>query len=113
MKLDIKSRKFSVTGAMRKHIENKIRTNLQCFGHKIRELKVTLCDINANKGGIDKRCSVRLFLPRAKDIVINDTKADLYAAIDSAIRRAQKSMHRAVKRKSRRKKRQRLSFQTC
>jgi putative sigma-54 modulation protein len=58
-----------------------------------------LKDINGPRGGVDKLCQVRLTLPRLRDIVIEDTQADLYVAIDRAADRASRTLNRRLARK--------------
>lgn len=48
---------------------------------------VGLAAINGPRGGVDKRCQIVLKLAGQNSIVIEDTEADLYFAIDRACER--------------------------
>lgn len=45
---------------------------------------IRLADINGSRGRVDKRCQIELKLAGQDSIVIEDTKANLYFAIDRA-----------------------------
>ncbi len=66
------------------------------------DLRVRLSDINGPHGGDDKRCLVEIQMPRLKPIVLDETNADMYAAIDRAADRAFQTVSRETERYSRR-----------
>lgn len=51
-----------------------------------------LSDINGLRGGAYKCCHLRVVLPGLFDVVVKDTEADLYVAIDRAADRAQRTV---------------------
>ena len=55
--------------------------------------------INADRGGIDKRCRLVAALRRHGVVVAEATHADLYAAVDEAAGRIRRSVTRAVTRR--------------
>ena len=57
-----------------------------------------LQDVNANRGGIDKRCSVVVALRRHGVVAAEETHADLYVAIDTVAHRLRRAVKRNVKR---------------
>jgi ribosome-associated translation inhibitor RaiA len=57
-------------------------------------------DINADRGGIDKRCRLVAALRRRGVVVAEATHADLYAAVDEAAARIRRSATRAVTRRT-------------
>ena len=60
---------------------------------------VRLSDINGPRGGEDKCCHIQVALAHLPDVVIEDTEADLYAAIDRAADRAAHTVGRRLMRK--------------
>jgi ribosome-associated translation inhibitor RaiA len=62
----------------------------------MRKLHVSLSDINGPRGGRDKRCKIQVQLAGGKDVLIEDTEADLYHAIDRAAERADRAVVRRV-----------------
>ena len=98
MQLDIQARDFTLTDALAAYIERRIRFILGSRYDQIKRINITLMDINGPRGGLDKRCQVRISLPRIRDIVIEDTQADLYIAIDRAADRAGRTLNRKLNR---------------
>lgn len=88
MQIDIQARGFALTGALRGYAERRLCYALACIGNRIRKVTVRLSDINGPRGGEDKRCQVRMVLAGMPGVVVQNTEADLYAAIDRATERA-------------------------
>ena len=99
MNLHIQSKTFSLTGALKQYVKRKVDSVIQQRADHIQRINVNLSDINGPHGGIDKRCQVHLVIPRMPDIVIQDTQANLYNAIDSAISRAKVALSRKLARR--------------
>jgi ribosome-associated translation inhibitor RaiA len=59
---------------------------------------VRLSDINGPHGGADKRCHLQVMLNGLPDVVVEDTEADLYIAIDRATDRAGRTVVRKLNR---------------
>lgn len=98
MRIIIQSQGFVMTEALRAYVEQRIRTALGWSVARLRRIAVFLSDINGPRGGIDKRCKIELQLSGGKAVIIEDTEADLYAAIDRAAGRADQTLMRRVRR---------------
>lgn len=98
MQLDIQAREFSLTEALRNHAELRLRSTLTCFNGHIQQIDMRLSDINGPRGGSDKRCQVRIVLSGQPDVVIEDTQADLYLAINRSVERAGRTVQRRLDR---------------
>jgi ribosome-associated translation inhibitor RaiA len=59
-------------------------------------VKLSLADINGPRGGVDKKCQISLALAGHNNIVIEDTEADLYIAIDRASERCARTLTRRL-----------------
>jgi len=88
MQFDIQARNFSLTKALRDYIEKRIRFALDARDEHIQRVMVRLSDINGPRGGEDMCCHIQIILPHLPDVVIEDTEADMYVAIDKASDRA-------------------------
>ena len=55
-----------------------------------------LTDENGPRGGVDKRCALRISLPGQQAIVIEQQESNLYVAIDAAAERAGRAVSRHV-----------------
>jgi len=96
MKIGIQCRGFSLTGA----IAGRIHKRLACLlGRGIRGLRrvdVTLSDLNGPRGGIDKRCLIKVSIDGLRPVIIEDVESDLYMAIDRAAGRASRTVVRRM-----------------
>lgn len=98
MQIDIQARNFPLTSALRGHIERRLGFALSTRDDHILRITVRLSDINGPRGGADKCCHIQVVLPHLPDVVIEDTEADLYAAIDRAADRAGRTVGRRLAR---------------
>jgi ribosomal subunit interface protein len=98
MQIDIQARDFSLTQSLRSHVERRLGFALGPRYDRISRILVRLSDINGPRGGRDKRCRLHLVMPGRANVVIEDTRADLYAAIDCAADRAARTVARKLAR---------------
>ena len=99
MRIDIQAHRFSVTEALRSHIERRLFSVLSSSDEQIQRVDIRLSDINGPRGGADKCCRVRVVLSGLPDIVVDDFDIDMYVAIDRAANRAGRTVQRRVTRK--------------
>ena len=99
MQIDIQARDFSLTGALRSHAERRLHFALSSCDDHIQRIVMRLSDINGPRGGADKRCHLQVVLKGLPDVVIEDTEADLYVAIDRATDRAGRTVVRKIDRR--------------
>ena len=98
MRIDIQALGFDLTPALRAHTERRIHFALGWATTQVSRLCVRLSDLNGPRGGEDKRCQMRISLAEAPEVVIEDTQADLYEAIDRAAERAGRTVGRRLER---------------
>ena len=98
MHIDIQARDFSLTPALRSHVERRVGFALSTRYDRINRILVRLSDINGPRGGNDKCCRLCVMLPGQVDVVIEDTQANLYVAIDRAADRAGRAVSRKLAR---------------
>ncbi len=55
-----------------------------------------MSDLNGPKGGVDKRCLVRVSGPHRLDVTIEERGSDMYTAIDRATARAKHALLREL-----------------
>jgi ribosomal subunit interface protein len=98
MKIEIQARNFSMTHALRKHIERRLGFALStCYRH-VKRILVRISDVNGPRGGNDKRCHLEVILP-GRTVVVEKTEVDLYAAINRAAARAGRTVLRQLRRR--------------
>ncbi|MDO9392748.1 MAG: ribosome-associated translation inhibitor RaiA [Methylotenera sp.] len=98
MQLDIQTNGFSITEGIRHYTTQRMQFALDRNDGQIIHARVSLADINGPRGGIDKRCQINLALVGQNNIVIEDTEADLYVAIDRASGRCERTLVRRLER---------------
>jgi len=98
MKINIQTRDFLLTDALRSHVKRRLDFALSARDEHIQRVVVRLFDINGPRGGADKCCHIQVVLTHLTDVVIKDTEADLYAAIDRAANRAGRTTARRLAR---------------
>jgi len=98
MHIEIQARDFSLTKALRSHIERRLTFALSTRHDQIKRILVRLSDINGPRGGNDKCCQLQVILPGQADVVIEDTQSNLYVAIDRAANRASRTVSRKLAR---------------
>jgi len=96
MHIDIQTQGFELTEGLRHYTERHLAFGLGRSAHQVRRVAVFLADINGPKGGIDKRCRIRVNLAPSLEVVVEDNQADLYQAIDRAAERVGRTVARHV-----------------
>jgi putative sigma-54 modulation protein len=98
MQIDMQARNFTLTKALRGYIERRLGFALSARVDHIQRTEVRLPGINGPRGGKDKCCHIQVVLPHLPDVVIEDTKVDIYAAINRATDRAGRAVGRRLAR---------------
>ena len=98
MRIQINKRNVEVNEALRAHVERRLGFAFGRFGERIARVIVRFSDTNGHRGGVDKRCQIDVDLRPAGSVRVEDTDADLSAAVDRAAERASRSLTRAIER---------------
>ena len=96
MQLDIQTNGFTLTDGIRNYATRRMQFALDRNDGHIMHVKVSLADINGPRGGVDKKCQISLALAGHANIIIEDTEADLYVAIDRASDRCARTLSRRL-----------------
>lgn len=88
------------TGAdrLRELAVSRVQFALRRMSWLVPRADVQLSDVNGPRGGVDKRCQVRLTTERTGTIVISATARDWRSALDSALARATRALLRLWRR---------------
>lgn len=109
MKIDIRSKGLPQDRAARDRIRRRLRFAVGRFADRVERVSISLEDTNGAKGGVDKRCRIRLTLVEGGEpLLAEDTDEEIFVAIDRAAKRIGRSVARRLKR-SRRTRSQRVS----
>jgi putative sigma-54 modulation protein len=96
MNIDIQARGFELTEGLREHTYRRLKFATDWAMDDVKTIKVRLSDINGPRGGADKHCLIQIPMAKKQQIVIHDTEADLYIAIDKAIKRAEQLLAKRI-----------------
>jgi ribosome-associated translation inhibitor RaiA len=96
MQIDINTHRFPLTDALRSHVRRRLHYALSSIDESVQRVVVRLSDVNGPRGGMDKRCRLQLVLAGLPDVIVEDTQADLYVAIDRASDRAGRTLVRRL-----------------
>lgn len=98
MKFQLITQGLTLTPSLRNHIERRLAFALGRFGHEVSQVWARLSDTNGPRGGIDKLVALRVQGRRLQTIVVTDTDANIYAAIDRAADRVGRTIARSLDR---------------
>jgi len=96
MQIEMQAHSFSLTKAIRDHIEQRINCALSSLHENINRVVVKLSNVNSHHIGIDKRCQIQVILSSQEDVVIEDIEWNLYFAINRAADRARRKVTRKL-----------------
>lgn len=96
MNIQIHAKDFPMTDALREHVVRRLTYALNHGQDVLSRAVVRLSDVNGNRGGVDKSCSIELRLKGAADVIVEDVQDDLYVAIDRASERTGRLLDRRL-----------------
>ena len=86
-------------------LRRRIARVMRNLSQSIDYLHVTLRDVNGDKGGRDKVCTIRARLLRGGEVVVVDRSSKTPKALFRGLRRARNLVHREIKRRRHRGRR--------
>ncbi len=96
MNINIHTQGFSLTPAIKGHVDNRVNAALHPFAENATRVDVYLKDINGPKGGDDKVALFRVRLRNRSVIAVEMVCSDLYAAVSLAARRLKRAVRRTI-----------------
>ena len=98
MQLVIRSKNIELADGFKEYVEYRMRFALARFNQRIRDVVVTLADVNGPRGGVDKRCRVVVRLNPSAKLSIDETDVDLETAVAHAAERMERAVTRRLRR---------------
>ena len=83
----------------RDYIRRKLGMHLGKFAESIERVSVRVADVNGPRGGVDQACRIKVVLSGLPSVVFEAEDAALHAAIDRAIKGAERAVRRSVGRR--------------
>ncbi len=103
MKLAIKARNLTLSPSESERIKRRVHYCFFRIKHHIRDISLTLEDINGPKGGRDKECRINVSLNSGKTLFLSEKQAELGHAADKVLQRASFNVQKRLKRTSKHK----------
>lgn len=97
MNITLINGEIEVSEEEKANIESRVRLALSRYSSRIARVTVKLSN-TVNPGTGNKNCRIELFLRPKRRIVIEDTDADLQAAVDRAAWQMARSVERKIRR---------------
>jgi putative sigma-54 modulation protein len=88
MQVQFMTNEFELTPSLREYLARRLRLAFLSVQNRVQSVSVRLRDLNGPKGGRDMLCQVAVIIPGRPTVLIKDVQEDMYAAIDSAFKRA-------------------------
>jgi ribosome-associated translation inhibitor RaiA len=82
--------------ADRDYVRQKLGRKLGKFASSIERVSVRVEDVNGPRGGVDKRCRIKVVLSGMPSIVVEEQHYELQATLDGALARTERAVRRAV-----------------
>ncbi len=99
MNLQIQAHDFTLSEGLRQHVTTRLDYALNHGRDVVTRVVVRLSDVNGPRGGEDKCCGIEVRLKGAPALIVEDTQADLYVAIDRAADRISRTFERQISRR--------------
>jgi ribosomal subunit interface protein len=98
----INAQGFTITPAIRSHLNRRFESAFEHFADRIIHLEVFMKDLNGTgKGGEDQSVLVSVSLRGHRKVITESVTHDLYLSISMAARRTRRAVHRALDRRGR------------
>lgn len=94
-----------VDAADKEYLRRKLGRKLGKFSRRVERASVRIEDVNGPRGGVDKRCRIKVVLSGVPSVVVEHRHRSLRAAMDGALSRVEYAVRQATR--SRRTKSQR------
>lgn len=83
----------------KEYLRRKLGRKLGKFASSIERTSVRLDDVNGPKGGIDKRCRIKVVLSGLPSVLIEEQHHSMQAAMDGAVARTERAVRQALQRR--------------
>ena len=98
MEVEIRIHGVDVADAVRSYAARRIRFTLGRFASRVGRVVIRISDVNGAKGGVDQCCRISAELLPSGKVVLEQTDADLFNAIDRAAERVGQAFRREIQR---------------
>lgn len=97
MKMRLAAHGTELSIDLKDYIRRRVHFSLGRFAGRIGSLSIRLADLNGPRGGVDKRCDIRVDVGLRQQVIVSERQANLHAAIAFAMERAERAVERKLK----------------
>lgn len=101
MNLELHFRNSDFAEALETYLERRLQFVLGPFAGQVGLVTVRLTDSDGRRGKTQKQCQITAEMTASGELVATESNADLYVALDRAVRRLVRQLRREVDRKRR------------
>jgi CBS domain-containing protein/ribosome-associated translation inhibitor RaiA len=83
----------------REYLRRKLGRRLGKFAPSIERVSVRIEDVNGPRGGLDKRCRIKVVLSGLPSVMVEEQRPDLQPAMDGALARTERAVRRTLQRR--------------
>lgn len=94
----IRAAGVTLDAADKDYIRRKLGRKLGKFAWSIERVSVRVEDVNGPRGGVDKRCRIKVVMPAIPSVVTEERHHSLQASMDRALTKAERAVRQAVQR---------------
>jgi len=97
MKMRLAAHGIELSGDLKDYIRRRVHFSLGRFAARIRSLSIRVADVNGPRGGVDKRCDIRVDVGLRQPVIVRERQANLHVAVAFAMERAERAIQRQLK----------------
>lgn len=99
MVVSVRGHDLSLSDALETHTRRRLDLALGGIARYLNEVEVRIADVNGPRGGVDKRCTIKVALRRVGVVVARATGTDAYLTVDRAAERIRTVVTRRLTRR--------------
>lgn len=100
MLIEVSNRNVTLDEKQREWVERRLHFALGRFAACIRRVSVSFSDTNGARGGVDKKCRLRVVLIPDGEVIVEDTDSSVETVVSMVSERAARSVARKVERRN-------------
>ena len=98
MEVEVRIQGVDLADAVRTYAARRMRFALGRFASRVGRVVMRISDVNGTRGGADQCCHISAELLPSGKVVLQQTDADLFTAIDRAAERVAQAFRREIQR---------------